>query len=65
MNISSTWSQLTAVIVGALAIAAPSVIKIVTVVVRRLVDRYIPDPEGKHPLPPVETKDDPPPKEQS
>ena len=36
------WSEVLAVIIGA-----------VVTVIWRLIDRYLPDPDGKHPLPPA------------
>ena len=39
------WAQLIAAVVGA-----------IVTVLWRLIDRYLPDPEGKHPLPPPEPR---------
>jgi hypothetical protein len=43
---SEVWQQITAAIVGA-----------VITILWRLIDRYLPDPNGKHPLPPAPTDD--------
>jgi hypothetical protein len=49
---TTLWAELIAVIVGAVVLAIPATIKIIGIVAHRLIDRFLPDPEDKHPLPP-------------